>query len=56
MDGRATTEDPFYLGEEEANALPLAESALSEWYKAHKNEIKKLADEYKGERMGVGDA
>lgn len=48
MDGRATTEDPFYLGEEEANALPLAESALSEWYKAHKNEIKKLADEYKG--------
>ncbi len=47
MDGRATTENPFYLSEEEANALPLAESALSEWYKAHKKEIKKLADEYK---------
>ena len=47
MDGRATTENPFYISEEEANTLPLAESALSEWYKAHKKEIKKLADEYK---------
>ena len=47
MDGRATTEDPYGLSEEEAEALPLADSSLSEWYKAHKKEIKKLADEYK---------
>ena len=48
MDGRATKEAPSGLSEEEAEALPLADSALSEWYKAHKKEIKKLADEYKG--------
>lgn len=48
MDGRATTEDPYGLSEEEAEELPLADSSLSEWYKAHKKEIKKLADEYKG--------
>jgi len=47
MDGRATTEDPYGLSKEDAEALPLADSSLSEWYKAHKKEIKKLADEYK---------
>ena len=48
MDGRATTEDPYGLSKEDAEALPIADSSLSEWYKAHKKEIKKLADEYKG--------
>nr|WP_314759724.1 LPD38 domain-containing protein [uncultured Porphyromonas sp.] len=47
MDGRATTEDPYGLSKEDAEALPFADSSLSEWYKAHKKEIKKLADEYK---------